>query len=302
MAAVATLSSIQPGDLPYLVHDEWTDTPSVPDLIVALRSTDQVEREDALASLAEVVDTAFGEDGMAVGEEVRRSGGVALLTWLIADPCHGVQQTSLMVLGNLCSDSVDADSYLTKRLLLHCGGWRAVFSCVHTEDSAILLFAVGALQNLCFDRDWADLCVSHGVHRRLEVLLSHEDTLIVRYASGALQNMSRSLQLSDLSESAMQLVKSRSMEHRLESYRHRRALCRIAQAMRQVPEPIRRRRQERGAQRRRNDNLANSERTETWSWATSSWSRPSTRPSSGASSRSAASSYVSARSSAVLGS
>ena len=84
------------------------------------------------------------------------NGGIALLSWLLADPSPEVQQMSLMILGNLCSDSVDSDSKATKQMLLQSGGARAMLSCVHTEDPAVLLFACGALQNLCYEREWAE--------------------------------------------------------------------------------------------------------------------------------------------------
>lgn len=163
--------------------ERMPETPSVPVLVALLRSTDEGERDDALASLAEMVDGAFGEDGEQLGLAVRANGGVALLSWLLADPSPDVQQMSLMIIGNLCSDSVDANSKETKRLLLQSGGARAILSCAFTEDPAVLLFACGALQNLCFEVAWSELAVSHDVHKRLESLLFHEDAMIVRYAS-----------------------------------------------------------------------------------------------------------------------
>ena len=57
---------------------------------------------------------------------------------------------ALMILGTLCSDSVDGNSSATKQALLTCGGARAILSCVHTEDPAVLLFACGALLNFGF--------------------------------------------------------------------------------------------------------------------------------------------------------
>ena len=170
--------------------DRMPEAPTVPVLVALLRSSDEVERDDALASLAEMIDGAFGEDGAALGEQMRANGGVALLSWLLADPSPDVQQMSLMILGNLCSDSVDSNSSMTKQSLLRCGGARAILSCVHTEDPAVLLFACGALQNLCYERDWAELAVSYDVQLRLETLLTHEDAMIVRYAT-ALQNTRR---------------------------------------------------------------------------------------------------------------
>jgi hypothetical protein len=265
--------------------DRIADAPTVPSLVALLRSTDEVERDDALASLAELVDGAFGDDGRELGLAVRANGGVALLTWLLADPSAEVQQMSLMILGNLCSDSVDCDSRETKALLLQSGGARAILSCVHTEDPAVLLFACGALQNLCFEREWAELAVSHNVHKRLEGLLGHEDGMVVRYASGALQNITRSLQLPDgLSDEAMEAVKERSLEHRREEWLHKRALSRISRALTEIPVELRQQRHAAGTRRRQ--------------CAANLDVRTASRPSSAASSRSG-SSYVTAFSSAT---
>ena len=268
--------------------ERMPEVPTVPHLVALLRSTDDAEREDALASLAEMVDGAYGEDGKELGLAVRANGGIALLTWLLADPSPEVQQMSLMILGNLCSDSVDSDSRATKSLLLQSGGARAILSCVHTEDPAVLLFACGALQNLCYEHEWAELAISHDVHKRLEALaVSHEDTMVVRYASGALQNISRVLRLpEDLSAMAVEAIQERSMEHRREEWQYQRASARIAKAIANMPLEARQRRHAAGTRRRQRA-------AQLGDWGS--------RPSSAASSRST-SSYVSARSSATASS
>ena len=170
---------------------------------------------------------------------------------------------------------------MTKQSLLRCGGARAILSCVHTEDPAVLLFACGALQNLCYERDWAELAVSYDVQLRLETLLTHEDAMIVRYASGALQNITRALQLNadGLSEFAMAAIKERSLEHRREEWVQQRAISKLTHAIKEIPADLRQQRHENGRRRRqrslqmdRNDPLVAS--------------RTSSRPSSAASSRS----------------
>lgn len=290
MSASVSLGSLR--SLPNLLDEpeRMPEAPTVPVLVALLRSTDENERDDALATLAEMVDGAFGEDGARLGQEMRANGGVALLSWLLADPNPEVQQMSLMILGNLCSDSVDTSSTATKQALLRSGGARAILSCVHTEDPAVLLFACGALQNLCYEADWSELAVSYDVHLRLESLLAHEDGMIVRYASGALQNITRALNLTDdsLSSEAMAAVKERSLEHRREAFVQHRALARISKAFCEIPIEVRQKRHESG--RRRRTRAANS----------LNQSRDGSRPSSAASSRST-SSYVSARSSATSG-
>ena len=236
--SIATLGSIR--GMPNLLDDveRMPERPSVPSLIALLRSTDETERDDALASLAELVDGAFGVDGAELGLAVRANGGIALLSWLLADPSAEVQQMALMILGNLCSDSVDSNSRATKALLLQSGGARALLSCVHTEDPAVLLFACGALQNLCFEPDWSELAVAHDIHIRLQGLLCHEDAMIVRYASGCLQNITRSLHIDGLSELAVEAVKERNLEHRREGWLEQRARMRIARALLDIPSEV----------------------------------------------------------------
>ena len=129
--------------------------PKTSELIQAMRSADAGERADALAMLSEVVGSAYGEAGAELGEAVRQGGGVALLAWLLADPYDQVQQQALLVIGNLCSDSVDPHSMATKQSLLHNGAGRSLLACVFSDDPYMLILACGALQNLCYDRDWA---------------------------------------------------------------------------------------------------------------------------------------------------
>lgn len=131
--------------------------PKTSELLELMRSPDANERADALAMLSEVVGTAFGEAGAELGEAVRDGGGVALLAWLLADPYEQVQQQTLLVIGNLCSDSVDRNSAATKRALLHNGAGRSLMACVFSDDPYMLILACGALQNLCYDRDWSSL-------------------------------------------------------------------------------------------------------------------------------------------------
>ena len=51
----------------------------VPMLIALLRSRFEEERDDALSTLAQMVNGAFGEDGAQLGHAMRTHGGVQLL-------------------------------------------------------------------------------------------------------------------------------------------------------------------------------------------------------------------------------
>lgn len=262
--------------------------------------------------LAEAVDGAFGDDGLRIGEDVRACGGVAQLAWLLADPCPEVQCSALMILGNLCSDSVDPNSRLTKLALLPNA--RSVLSCVYTEDPGVLCFACGALQNLSSEPDWSDKMVSLDVHRRLEQLAFHEDARIQRYATGALQNIQLKsaavdLMESELSELAREAVKERSLLHQQEGRVQQRAMVTIAKAFAAIPLEKRRQRQDRGLRRRTLRRIGNGDTmsnvsSSTWSYEIGPFvrSRDASRPSSACShasshaSHSSHASYLSAKS------
>ena len=59
-------------------------------LVHHLASYDEEERYDALDELAELIDGAFGEDGVVVGRAVREGGGIDSLALLIIEPDRDV--------------------------------------------------------------------------------------------------------------------------------------------------------------------------------------------------------------------
>ena len=68
--------------------------------------------------------TAFDADGAQIGEALRASGGVESLCSLLEEPNEAMQEQALLILANLCSNSVDPNATLTKRELWRCGGGR----------------------------------------------------------------------------------------------------------------------------------------------------------------------------------
>ena len=98
------------------------DTPLI-HLIGFLRSPVQEEVEDALFTLSEMVSYSFDRDGARLCEIMRTHGGLTQLSWILADSTQPIEmhQQALLLLGNLCSDSVDPASMLSKQLLLTSG-------------------------------------------------------------------------------------------------------------------------------------------------------------------------------------
>ena len=273
------LSSIR--SLPSLNDVEFVDlnvdacsNPSVPQVLAWMASPDEEDRKEAIAILSEIVDGAFGEDGNILGDEVRRGGGISLLARFLSSPDPAIQQASLAIIGNLCSDAVDAHSAATKcELLPHA---KAVFGMVYTSDLDTLCLATGALQNLTAGKAWAELAVSHHVHLRLEhLVVTHRDVddgRIVRYASGALRNITATGALRSLQANVqvMEAVEQRSREHRIESFRQTRARGIISRAIRRIPPARRRQRQELGLLRKRQHSAVGDTSSEcsgtTWSY------------------------------------
>ena len=152
------------------------------ELLELMRSDDETERLDGAALLADIVGSAFDADGAQIGEALRASGGVESLCALLEEPNDAMQEQALLILANLCSNSVDPNATLTKRELWRCGGGRLLTVCIFSEDETVLMLAAGCLQNLCDVAEWCQYVVGMGVKERLEALLEHDDPMLVRYA------------------------------------------------------------------------------------------------------------------------
>ena len=236
-------------DLDLKFHTEF----SLKDVIQLLKSSDEMEREEAIATLAEIVDGAFGADGVRLGENLRACGGISLIAGFLADPDEAIQQMSLGIIGNLCSDAVDGNSAATKAALLPHA--IAVFSFVYTHDPTTLCLACGALQNLTASSEWSELAVFHKIHLRLEKLVvahqGDDDGHIMRYASGALRNItSWGEQSTSLSSLTLEAITQRAREHRIESLEQQRARAIVARAVLSIDPERRRKWQELGLLRK----------------------------------------------------
>lgn len=209
---------------------------SLLDLLGLLRTGTDAERVAAVDVLADVVGAAFGDSGARIGSAVRDSGALEDMRELLEMP--PAREATLLVLGNLVSDSVDPGSSATKIALLQCeGAAKAIIECIdQAKDAQALAFAVGALQNLCHDREWSDLLVHRGVHSTLEALLTHPDEMVRHYSSGALKNMTTTLQnVTIVSQTALNAVGTRSHEANVEEFRYRRAAAVIVRYIQATP-------------------------------------------------------------------
>ena len=212
-------------------------------LISYLASQTQEEQHDALFTVAEMVSYAYGDDGARIGEMMRSQGGLTQLTWILSDPQQplDVQQQVLLLLGNLCSDSVDPASMLSKRYLLNMGVEGVLFSFLQSDDTPTLIFTCGAVQNLCHDTEWSARALGHGVDRQLTALLGHEDSNVVKYAAGALKNISSTTQ-TELASEQKGAIELRAREVAVQAFSERRAYRKISKFAANIPSDVRLRR------------------------------------------------------------
>jgi len=141
------------------------EEPLLPDVLAALRSPSEEAREEGITVLAESVTASYDAAGAELGQALRQSGGIAPIAWLLAERNAPIQQKALLVLANLCSDAVDAQSAQTKQALLAVGAERALFACLRTANNepATVELACATLQNLCHEHAWSELAKHHGL-------------------------------------------------------------------------------------------------------------------------------------------
>ena len=148
----------------------------LPSLASALAGGTDDERVEALGQLAQVVDTSFGDDAVQVGGYLREHGVLKSLVWLLEhSDAVAIQQTTLLILGNLASDAVDASSTLTKVRLKELGAFEALLPHLFSDVWLTLVYALGAVQNMCTDVEYVEVMQDTGVVARLQELAATED-------------------------------------------------------------------------------------------------------------------------------
>ena len=140
----------------------------VPSLLVGLRvGGAEDEQIESLLTLAQIVDSTFGERAVQLCSLIADHGGVELLGALVASPRAWLHQTAMLVLGNLASDSSTIEAAFKE-----AGCFEKLLPHLHSDDAGTVKFALGAIRNVCGDPDYVSLMQKHGAMRRLQVQLS----------------------------------------------------------------------------------------------------------------------------------
>ncbi|MDC0525560.1 hypothetical protein OAO87_01080 [bacterium] len=115
-------------------------------VVAGLRDGEDSQAQ-AVSRLADLIDQAEGAAAEAVGKAIRESGTMATLLRLVDRP--QTQQDALRVIGNLASSAVDAHAEETKSLLHELGALPRVLPLIHASSPATVVYALGAVQNMC---------------------------------------------------------------------------------------------------------------------------------------------------------
>ena len=156
--------------------------------IVGALQQDHATQVWAVHELANIIDRSEGNRAAAVGEAIRDFGAAEPLLDLLDRP--DTLQGALRVIGNLASDAVDAQAEETKHLLHELGGFRRVLPCIHvTDDDQTLIYALGAVQNMCTRCEYARHMREQSADTRLLQLTKSSNATVVHFANGCLANM-----------------------------------------------------------------------------------------------------------------
>jgi len=162
---------------------------ALPSLVDALRAGDDDEKRDALTSLAEAIDSSFGDDAAALCEFLRVAGCVSIIVRLLEHERPDIHQPALLLVGNIASEAVDVAADKTKHVLKRMSAFEKLLVHLFTDDWTTLVYALGALQNTCAEVEYVELMQEYGATVRLQEIVSSGDAQLEHFAKGCLANM-----------------------------------------------------------------------------------------------------------------
>lgn len=165
----------------------------------ALALVEAVMREDlntaatgrSLVELGKALDASSDEMAATLCASIRECGCIWRLVKLLDHSETIVHRMATMILANTAALEVDpVGAASSKRMILEAGGFVKVLTKIFAEESTTIMYALGAVQNLCC----ADLrCIETlqrvGAEVRLLELSKSPDARIARYAQGCLTNV-----------------------------------------------------------------------------------------------------------------
>jgi len=149
---------------------------------------DEATQQHAVAQLAALVDEVEGASAVQLGRTIRDFGALPELLNMLQWPL--TRQPALRVIGNLASEAVDRNARLTKEMIYELKGFERILPLIWEDDELILVYALGAIQNLCTYPEYAQLMQKNGARERLQALIALPGSRQRQhFARGCLNNM-----------------------------------------------------------------------------------------------------------------
>jgi len=161
---------------------------SVSALVEKLKAADGEALASLLYELAERLDNASGDTAVALCEELRASGAVAVISHLLTHSAPQIHKLAISLTGNLASGDIDSHADSSKRLLKQAGAFDHLLHHLFSTHKGTLRHALCAIQNMCTEIGDVDKLKKAGGMERLQhiVGLAHPD--LTQFAQACLDN------------------------------------------------------------------------------------------------------------------
>jgi hypothetical protein len=161
---------------------------SVSALVEKLKAADGEALASLLYELAERLDNASGDTAVALCEELRASGAVAVISHLLTHSAPQIHKLAISLTGNLASGDIDSHADSSKRLLKQAGAFDHLLRHLFSTHKGTLRHALCAIQNMCTEIGDVEKLKKAGGMERLQhiVGLAHPD--LTQFAQACLDN------------------------------------------------------------------------------------------------------------------
>ncbi|KAL1519592.1 hypothetical protein AB1Y20_023106 [Prymnesium parvum] len=206
----------------------------LPAVIEGLQSSDDNVKVEHLYQLAQIIDSSYGEEVVSVCRYLRSSRGVEHLVSLIQHSDEWLHQTSLLVIGNLASSTVDSSAEETRKLLKSIGAFEKLLPHLDSTNELTVTYALGAIRNTCADAEYVLMMQQKGVMHRLKELASSGVPQHEEYAVGCLHNITE-IVTSEVSRRRALILKRREAVTIIQKDTRRKLARKKVRAMRAYP-------------------------------------------------------------------
>ena len=154
-------------------------------------STDE-EKIAMIIGIATALDDE-NSDVHTLTEHLRSSGCVSLIVDLLDHKNPDIHQPAMLLMGNLSSDAVDPQSAKTKAILKVNRAIDKIIPHLFEDDVVMLLYTVGALQNLITDIEYVKRMDDARILHRLVQIRDAGDEQLEQYVRGIMHNMQQAV-------------------------------------------------------------------------------------------------------------